>query len=97
MNQNVSILVYTDIYYMLSHSVTSDSATLWTLVHQAPLSTGFSRQEYWSGLPFPTPGDCLNPGIKPVCPVSPVFKADSSPAEPSGKPNIKHMHIIKSQ
>ena len=68
MNQNVSILVYTDIYYTLSHSVTSDSATLWTLVHQAPLSMGFSRQEYWSGLPFPTSGDFPNPGIKPTCP-----------------------------
>ena len=42
---------------VLSHSVTSDSATPWTVVYQAPLSTEFSRQEYWSGLPFPSPGD----------------------------------------
>ena len=39
-------------------------ATLWTVAHQAPLSMGFSRQEYWSGLPCPPPGDLLNPGIK---------------------------------
>ena len=41
-------------------------ATLWTVAHQAPLSMGFSRQEYWSGLPCPPPGDLLNPGIKAV-------------------------------
>ena len=40
-------------------------ATQWTVAHQAPLSMGFSRQEYWSGLPFPSPGDLPNPGIKP--------------------------------
>ena len=40
--------------------------TLWTVACQAPLSTGFSRQEYWSGLPFPTPGDLPNQGIEPV-------------------------------
>ena len=38
--------------------------TPWTVAHQAPLSVGFSRQEYWSGLPFPSPGDLPNPGIK---------------------------------
>ena len=40
--------------------------TLWTVVRQAPLFTGFPRQEYWSGLPFPPPGDLPDPGIKPV-------------------------------
>ena len=49
------------------------------------LSMGFSRQEYWSRLPFPSPGDLSNPGIEPASPVSPVLKADSLPAEPSGK------------
>ena len=44
---------------------------------------GFSRQEYWSGLPFPFPGDLLDPGIKPV---SPALQADSLPSEPPGKP-----------
>ena len=41
-------------------------ATLWTITHQAPLSMGFSRLEYWSGLPFPSPGDLPNPGIEPI-------------------------------
>ena len=43
-------------------------ATLWTIVHQAPQSMEFSRQEYWSGLPFPSPGDLPNPGIEPRSP-----------------------------
>ena len=44
----------------------SDSVTVWTIAHQAPLSMGFSRQEYWSELPFPPPENLSNPGIKPV-------------------------------
>ena len=47
-------------------SVVSDSATPWTGAHQAPLSMGFPRQEYWSGLPCPSPGDLPDPGIEPV-------------------------------
>ena len=47
---------------------------LWTVAHQAPLSMGFSRQEYWSGLPFPS-GDLPNPGIKPLSPASPALAA----------------------
>ena len=43
-------------------------ATPWTVAHQAPLSVGFSRQDYWSGLPFPSPGDPPNPGIEPRSP-----------------------------
>ena len=50
-------------------------ATLWTVVHQAPLSMGFSRQEYWSGLPCPPPGDLPDPGIKPESLTSPTFPA----------------------
>ena len=49
-------------------------------------SMGFSRLEYWSGLPFLTPGDLPNPGIEPVSPVSPALQVVSLPAEPSGKP-----------
>ena len=49
----------------ISYSVMSDSVTVWTVTHQAALSTGFSQQEYWSGLPFPSPEDLPNPGIKP--------------------------------
>ena len=56
-----------------SRSVVSSSATPWTVTRQAPLSMGFSRQEYWSGLPFPPPGDLPNPGIKPMTPVSPAL------------------------
>ena len=48
--------------------------TPWTVAHQAPLPMGFPRQEYWSGLPFPSPGDLPDPGIKPV---SPALQADS--------------------
>ena len=47
--------------------------TLWTVAHQAPLSMGFSRQEYWSELPFPTLVDLPNPGIEPMSLVSPVL------------------------
>ena len=59
-------------------------ATLWTVARQAPLSMGFSRQEYWSGLPFPSPGDLPNPGIEPGFP---ALQADALSSEPPGKPN----------
>ena len=58
-------------------------ATLWTVAYQASLSMGFSRQEYWSGLPFPSPGDLPDPGIKPG---SPALEADALTSEPPGKP-----------
>ena len=61
-------------YLMCMHSVESDSAILWTADHQAPLFMGFPRQEYWSGLLFPSPGDVLNPGIDSV---SSALQADS--------------------
>ena len=57
--------------------------TLWTVARQAPLSMRLSRQEYWSGLLFPSPGDLPGPGIKPG---SPALQADSLPSEPPGKP-----------
>ena len=53
---------------MCMRSVMSDFGTLWTAARQAPLSMGFSRQEYWSGLPFPSPGDLPNPGIESKSP-----------------------------
>ena len=62
----------------------ADCAALWTVAHQAPLSIGFfffSRQEYCSQLPFPSPGDLLNPGIELVSPVSPALPAESVPTE----------------
>ena len=58
-------------------------ATSWTVAHQAPPSMGFSRQEYWSGLPFPSPGNLPNPGIEPR---SPTWEADALTSEPPGKP-----------
>ena len=58
-------------------------ATPWTAAYQAPPSMGFSRQEYWSGLPFPSPGDLTDPGIEPR---SPEFQADALTSEPPGKP-----------
>ena len=54
-------------------------ATPWTVAHQAPLSVGFSRQEYWNGFPFPSPGDLPDPGIKLPYPVSPALAGDSLP------------------
>ena len=71
-------------------------ATLWTVVHQAPSTMGFSRQEYWSGLPFPMSGDLPNPGIEPR---SPTLQADTLTSEPPGKPlgGIPHLQISASQ
>ena len=62
------------------------SATQWTVAHHALVSTGFSRQEYWSGLPFPPPGDLPDPGIQRVFPVSPTLVADSLPRSHLGFP-----------
>ena len=59
------------------------SATPWTVAHQAPPSMGFSRREYWSGLPFPFPGDLPNPGIEPRSPA--FLRADPLTSEPPGK------------
>ncbi|CAN0096354.1 unnamed protein product [Rangifer tarandus platyrhynchus] len=61
-------------------------AMLWTVACQAPLSMGFSRQKYWSGLPCPPPGGLPDSGLKPVSPVSPTLQVDSLPAESSRKP-----------
>ena len=64
-------------------------ATPWTVAYQAPPSMGFSRQEYWSELPLPSPGDLPDPGIEPW---SPALQADSLPSELPGKPNHSHIH-----
>ena len=58
----------------------------WAVALQAPLSMGFSRQEYWSGVPFPSPEDLLSAGIEPRFP---ALKADSSPSEPPVKSLVK--------
>ena len=63
-------------------------ATPWTVAYQAPLSMGFSRQECWSELPFPSPGDLPEPGIEPG---SPALQADALPSEPPGNQPRQHM------
>ena len=74
--------------YFISHVQTF--ATLWTVAHQAPLSMGFSRQEYWSGLPFPSPGDLPDMGIKPA---SSALQVDSLPSEPQGSNQVNFIFI----
>ena len=77
------------LFFRLNHperkksEVTQSSPTLWDPVD--PLSMGFSRQEYWSGLPFPSTGDLPEPGIKPR---SPALQADALPSEPPEKGTI---------
>ena len=55
--------------------------------HQAPLDMEFSKQEYWSGLPFPTPGDLPDPGIEPVFPIAPALADGFFTTEPTGMPS----------
>ena len=62
-------------------------AILWTVAHQPPPSMGFFRQEYWSGLPFPSAGDLPHSGIEPGSPGSPALQVGSLPSEPPGKPS----------
>ena len=61
-------------------------ATLWTVAHQVPLFMGFSRQEYWSRLPFPSTGDHSNPGIESMSPAAPALTGRFFTSEPPGKP-----------
>ena len=71
---------------MLSCSVMPNSVTLWTIARQAPLSIGFSRQEYWSGLPCPPPaGGLPDPGIEPASLPSPALAGRLFTSEPTGK------------
>ena len=67
---------------MATHSSTLAWETPWTVAYQASPSMGFFRQEYWSELPFPSPGDLPDPGIEPR---SPALQADALPSEPPGK------------
>ena len=71
--------------------------TLWTVAHQPPLSIGFSREEYWSGLPFPPPRNLPNPGIEPASPeslaVADRFSTTEPPGESMGDSNWKHSEI----
>jgi len=67
----------------------SNSASPWTVARQAPLFMGFSRQDYWSGLPCPPPGDLLDSGIEPASLASPALAGRFFTIEPPGKPNRK--------
>ena len=69
--------------YILSH--VEFFVTPWIIARQAHLSMGFSRQEYWSGLPFPSPGDLPDPGVEPR---SPALQADSLSSELQGVPKL---------
>ena len=77
------------LYCSAAVALVSNISDLWTVAHQAPQSMPFSRQEYWSGLPCPPPGDLPDPGIEPR---SPVLQTDSLPSEPQGKPSIAQRH-----
>ena len=74
-----------------SRSVVSDSATPWAVAYQAAQSMEFFRQEYWSGLPFPSPGDLPDPGNEPG---SPTLQADALPSKPQGKPYMQSISCM---
>ena len=85
-NHNFRICYFCAVLSRFSH--VQLFATPWTVACKAPLFMKFSRQEYWSALPFPPPGDLPDPGTEPSSPVSPALQEDSSPAEPLGKPLV---------
>ena len=62
--------------------------TPWIAAHQAPLSLGFLRQEYWGGLPFPSAGDLPDPGVRPISPASPALAGRVFTPEPPERPPI---------
>ena len=87
----IHFVIYFQYAYVLTHVWLF--TTLWTVTCQAPLSMGFSRQEYWSGLPFPPTEDFSNPGIEPSSPVSPALQADSLLRSHRESPeNLKRVH-----
>ena len=89
---NVCVCVYVHVH---AYSVVSNSFTTpWTVARQAPLSMEFSRQEYWSGLPLPSPGNLPNLGIKPVPLASPGLQADSLLLSHQGSPIQLYFHFF---
>ena len=79
---------------MYVHSVVSDSAIPWTVAHQAPLPMKFSKQEYWSGLPFSSPGDLSDPGTEPGSPTSLHWQVVPLPLNHQGSPLI-HPRLLQ--
>ena len=86
----VCIYTHTYRYIVKSLSCVRLFVTPWTVAHQAPPSMEFSRQEYWSGLPFPSLGDLPNQGIEPG---SPALRADALPSEPPGNCIYRYIPI----
>ena len=78
---------------LFGHSIVSNSVTPWTVACQVPLSMGFPRQEYWSVLPFPIPGDLPDPGVEPASPVSPALASGFFTTPPPGMP----IHMFKAK
>ena len=78
-------------FFVCMLSCFQPSVTLWTIAYLAPLSMGFPRQEYWSGLPLPPLGDLPNPGINPASLVSPVLADSFFTTAPPGKPYCPHV------
>ena len=76
-----------------AHSVVSDSETLWTIARQAPLSMGFSRQEYRSGLPFPPPGDLPDPRMEPSSALASGFFTTKPPGKPQEEMKCLQNHF----
>ena len=71
------------------------TATLWTIAHQAPLSMGFSRQEYWNALPFPPPGDLPDLGIEPMSPVSLALAGEFFTTRATWEASIEQAHLTQ--
>ena len=85
---NIPAVVWMQIVRTLSRLVVFNSATPYAIACQTPLSMGLSRQEYWSGLPFSSPGDLPDPEIKLLSPMSPILAGDSLPLSHLGNPWI---------
>ena len=81
------VYVYVCVYVCIYMCMTLRDP-IWTVAHQAPLSKGFSRQEYWSGSPLPPPGDLPIPGIEPTSPMSPGLSGGFSTTATPGKPHV---------
>ena len=97
----VCVYIFMCVYVYISMCITSMLSqvqlfvTLWIVARQAPLSMGFSRQEYWSELPFPSPGNLPNPGIEPMSLVSPALAGGLFITEPPEKSIYTHTYIEK--
>ena len=90
---NSKLILFSSVHF--SRSVVSDSLwPPWIGAYQAPLSMEFFRQEYWGGLPFPSPGDLPDPGFKPESFASPALVGSFFTTEPPGKPDNTYIHQI---